>query len=284
MVSALPTWPLDAVAARGNGGLLAKIQSTPGTIGYLEAGSGIAARLPEVSLTNKYGRTLNSEQAAAYNGIGAEEEGVLPEDPSADFGKVNLLDQRGEFTWPITLVTYIYVRMDLSFMPDPEERSLLIAFLKALYDPEFVDVCATSYGFTLAEGVSYDLAQRAITMLEENLGDTATPWTFEYKPQGIVGAGDYVISTTRMSLPQDERHFSIDSYNALREDYEALQKQVNLLIAGQAGMVVAVEDEVEFTEEEKVKITAGLVMGAVGVVIALIALILPFSHVHEMRC
>jgi hypothetical protein len=60
----------------------------PGTIGYLEAGSGIDASLPEVSLKNKYGRTLNSEQAAAFDGIGAKEQGVLPEDPAADFGSV----------------------------------------------------------------------------------------------------------------------------------------------------------------------------------------------------
>jgi hypothetical protein len=279
MVSSLPAWSDDTVSCRGNSGLLSCIADVPGTIGYLEAGSGIDASLPEVSLKNKYGRTLNSEQAAAFDGIGAKEQGVLPEDPAADFGSVSLMDQSGEFTWPITLLTYVYVRLDLTFMPDPQERSLLLAFLKALYDPEFVDVCATRYGFTLAQGVSLDLAQKAIAMLETSLTPDVQPWTFEYKPNEITGTGDYVISSARLSLPQDERESNLEELKELRAQHAALKAQVDYLLANQAALLDGdFQFESEFTETEQAKITAGLVLGAVGLCFALMAWAMPFAR------
>ena len=160
MVGPLPDWPVDTEACRGTLGMNECIEQRAGTIGYNEAGIGVFAELQEISIQNKYGRLLNSQIAAANGGIGAKESDILPKDATGDFSSVSLLDQDGEYTWPITLLTYIYVRNDLSFKTDPVERALLVAFLKALFDPSFVSRCETEYGFALPAGASLDLSTR----------------------------------------------------------------------------------------------------------------------------
>ena len=96
MVGPLPDWPIDTESCRGTLGMNDCIQERAGTIGYNEAGIGLFAELEEISIKNKYGRLLTSQQAAANGGIGAKEQGILPDDPRDDFGSVSLLDQEGE--------------------------------------------------------------------------------------------------------------------------------------------------------------------------------------------
>ena len=92
MVSSQPDiWTPDVKFCRGNSGMMECIQQETGVIGYLDSGLGWGAGMSEASLKNKYGRTLNSAQAAYFNGIGVKEHGIVPSDPTADFGSVSLL-------------------------------------------------------------------------------------------------------------------------------------------------------------------------------------------------
>lgn len=187
MVGSLPDWPIDTEACKGTLGMIDCIKGRAGTIGFMDTGSGVAAGLPEISIRNKFGRLLTAQEAIAHQGVGAIEQGVLPEDPRADFSSVSLLDQDGEWTWPITLLTYIYIRQDLSFMADPDSQSLLVAFLKTLYDPDYVTQCNTKHELTLASGASLKLGLDGVKLLEASLPNTSHTWTFEGTAEAILG-------------------------------------------------------------------------------------------------
>mgnify|MGYP000538050713 CR=1 FL=1 len=181
MVSQLPEWSVDTESCRGTLGMNECIQSRSGTIGYNEVGIANFYGLNEISIKNKYGRLLTSKEAAANGGIGAITPGIMPGDPTGDFAGVSLLDQDGEYTWPIILLTYVHVRADLSFMDDPREAGLLVAFLKRLYDPAYVARCEQEMGFTLATGIALDVAQKGIEILESRLGPYVPTWEEETK-------------------------------------------------------------------------------------------------------
>lgn len=271
MVGPLPTWPLDTEACRGILGMNDCIQERAGTIGYNEAGIGQFAGLQEISIKNKYGRLLTSQQAAANGGIGAKEMGILPEDPRDDFSDVSLLDQEGEFTWPITLLTYVYVRSDTSFKTDAVERALLGAFVKALFDPSFVSPCQSKYGFFLADGPALKLAHQAIDILESGLDTSQPTWTFETKAEAIVGSGEYVLSANRRNYPAIERETNNQDVDDLKELVAELQRQVLFLTTeldeGNYGNENG--NEAEFTSKYESMIVAGVVMGALSLVLAL---------------
>ena len=62
-----------------------------------------------------------------------------------DFTTVSVMNQLGEYTWPIEDMTYVYVRAESSFLV-LQEQALLKAFLQALYDDSFVQDCVEDYG------------------------------------------------------------------------------------------------------------------------------------------
>ena len=254
--------------------MLECIKERPGTIGYIDAGQGLAAGLSEISIKNKFGRLLTSQDAIANGGVGARE-GVLPSDPSADFGSVSLMNQDGEYTWPISLLTYLMVRLDLSFIEDPREKSLLVAFLKSLYNPGFVQRCVDRYGFTLASGASYDIGQKAIAMLESNLASDTPIWTFEDRPESRIGAGDYVISSNRRSFTKRERDTNAESIEELMEAMEVLQARVTQLSAElNDGSKSTTEDGQEFSSADQTLIYVGLISGLIGLCLASVAIVL----------
>ena len=75
------------------------------------------------------------------------------------------------------------VRADSSFIENPMQQSLLVTFMKALYDIEFTDICKTSYSFELTKGPAIQLGQLRVEILEDNMNENATPWMFETKPE-----------------------------------------------------------------------------------------------------
>jgi len=153
----------------------------------------------EVYLENSFGTKLTSLESAARGGVvaAADNEGILPEKASDDFTSVSLINQPGEFTWPITLLTYIYVRQDLGFIQSPQEQSLLKAFFQALFDDSFVQQCADAYGFYKVDGHALNISLAAIDSLI--VDSAATPFSFEEKTSVVVGAGDFTISAKRQS-------------------------------------------------------------------------------------
>lgn len=198
-VGANITWDEETLGCEGSGGVTECINENEGAIGYIDAGHGINADLSEIELENQDGFLLSSEEASANGGIAAAEGNVFPLSFDEDFSNVSLLNQPGEFTWPIVLATYIYVRKELTSIEDPNEKTLLKAFLRALYTEEFNEVCVEDFGFTLPTETIRERALSAIDTLLEADG-AGTPWTFEQDTEAIIGAADFVISSKRDSI------------------------------------------------------------------------------------
>lgn len=103
-----------------------------GAIGYIDAGHGHSKGLGEVKLKNLDGLYLSTKEAnlaATASAALSATPSVIPADSSADFSSVNLYDQPGPTTFPITMITYFYVQKDVTYM-DPMTASLLKYFLK----------------------------------------------------------------------------------------------------------------------------------------------------------
>ena len=62
-------------------------------------------------------------------------------------------------------MSYVYVRKNLDFIDDPVEQSLLVTFLRALYDPAYIDQCADLFGFTPVPKNVRDIGFGGIDML-----------------------------------------------------------------------------------------------------------------------
>jgi hypothetical protein len=143
-------------------------------------------------------------------------------------------------------LTYIYVRKDLpSFIPDPEAQSLLVAFLKALYNDDYVTKCEEDFGFVRITGALRDLALEGIEMLQ--ISPEAPTWVFESSavlPEG--GQGDYVISarrklsflveqdhlverTSKLELELEEALTNMDRIEGIAKEAETTAKNADLL-------------------------------------------------------
>jgi hypothetical protein len=223
LASSLPDWPSEpTIGCSGSSGMTTCIRNLIGTIGYLDAGHGISAGLTEVELQNEAETLQTSQAAAAKGGIEAAEGDALPDSPTDDFSQVSLLNQPGEFTWPIVQMTYIYVRKDLTTLGvEPNEQSLTVAFLKSLYDPDYDTPCIDDFGFTRVSAATRQFALDAIDTLIVN--DNATEWIFEDSTtKKIIGAGDFVISKKRNNFLA----VSADSLTNMAED---MQEQVTVM-------------------------------------------------------
>jgi hypothetical protein len=71
-------------------------------------------------------------------------------------------------TWPIVQMTDVYVRKNVtSYLINPQEQSLLIACLRALYNDVYIARCRDDYGLTimtnssLPDLYSYTMAEMA---------------------------------------------------------------------------------------------------------------------------
>merc|ERR1719375_382102 len=73
----------------------------------------------------------NGVSAAGASGVAAN---VVPSDVTADWSAVNLYDQGGVNTWPIVLVSYIYVPKDWTSM-SADKAGLLKAFVDYVTGP-----------------------------------------------------------------------------------------------------------------------------------------------------
>lgn len=88
------TWDAGTVGCEGSGGMTDCIRGTPGTIGYIDAGHGIAEGLTEIELKNANNVYISSEEAANANGImAAADNAELPDSLDGTFANVNLLNQ-----------------------------------------------------------------------------------------------------------------------------------------------------------------------------------------------
>eukprot|EP00527_Entomoneis_sp_CCMP2396_P002012 CAMPEP_0198140618 /NCGR_PEP_ID=MMETSP1443-20131203/3759_1 /TAXON_ID=186043 /ORGANISM="Entomoneis sp., Strain CCMP2396" /LENGTH=427 /DNA_ID=CAMNT_0043803109 /DNA_START=186 /DNA_END=1469 /DNA_ORIENTATION=- len=242
MVGSKITWPEGTNGCEGSGGMTTCIKETPGTIGYIDAGHGIGAGLVEIELENIDGTIQSSEEAAMNGGIASAEAGVLPASPDMDFSQVSLLNRPGKYTWPIVQMTYVYVRKDLTYFNDPQEAGLVVAFLKTLFDVDYIQQCADDYGFTIPSGSVKAFGLQGIGMLE--VSNETMPWTFESSTQPIAGQDQYVISSKRARISDLERSSLTTDTAALVAENEMLKMQLNA-VANDAGMTDSQESQLK---------------------------------------
>lgn len=283
-------WPADTIACEGSGGMSSCIKANAGTIGYIDMGHGHAENLQEIELLNAAQKYISSKEASAAGGVlAAAENAALPATLEGSFADVNLLNQDGPNTWPITAMTYIYVKKDLTFIQDPASQSLLKAFLKAVYSDEYITQCEEQFGFVRISGSLRDMALESIDAL---ITDPSAPeWTFETNTTKRTGQGDYVISQKRQSYSEIEQEKLVEMIGKLSDQIAALEEQnadmsAKIVSSVPQGSVAVSSDSVKATEsssnafsmideemDEDDQVMAALVMSAVSIALWVTAIL-----------
>jgi phosphate transport system substrate-binding protein len=121
-------WPTGQ-GGKGNEGVAAAVQQTPGAIGYIEVNYALANKIAFASMKNKSGKFVR----ASADSISAAGEGAV--DKMGDSLAVNIWDQDGENAYPISAFTYIIVYKDLGYLKDQNKAKALTEFLRwAVHD------------------------------------------------------------------------------------------------------------------------------------------------------
>jgi len=206
--SAKITWPVEPTfkSVEGSPGMVAFIASTKYAIGHLDAGHGHQRNYAEVSLKNEDNKWLTSKEAIAAggslanNGIAKAGEAAvtaqeIPTDVTADFSAVNLYRKAGATTWPIVLVSYIYLNKDWSALSAGKA-----GLLKA-----FVDYVTGAEGQAMLQEFAFNPLPTAMNKWTATWTDvivkpvTVTEFTFEQSKAKWVGQGENIISVKRNS-------------------------------------------------------------------------------------
>jgi len=201
-------WPDDKdnfKAVQGSPGMQAHIKDTPYSLGYLDAGHGHDFGFGEVALTNKDGQTRTSKASIALGGVAsAGAEGVkanaFPASASADWSDVNLYDMPGANTWPIVLVSYMYVKKSQA-STNPKTAAALKAFISVIINNQ--ESLCEEFGFTAPSEALRNLAVAAASTIVYPAG--MQEFTFETDTQAYDGMKTNVISKKRHSFDDYER-------------------------------------------------------------------------------
>lgn len=141
-------WPVG-IGGKGNAGVAAAIQQTPGTIGYVELAYAVQNKLSFATLQNKEGKWV----APSLQGASAAAASQIPADM-----RVSLVNAPGADTYPIAGFTWALLYQD---QKDKAKGAALVKFLNwSIHD-----------GQTISEGLLYaklpaDLVTREETMLK----------------------------------------------------------------------------------------------------------------------
>ena len=285
----LPAWsePTETFQnCSGSPGVTSCLLESAGGIGYIDTGHGLDAGLSEVRLQSAYDPNVffhSRDGTPIGNAINAS---ILPSDPTADFSSVSFLNQGDTKTWPLILMTYIYVRTDLpSLMMQPYEQTLLVAFLRTFFISDYVNTCSKLYGFTVMNDIPSmkEYGEAAIALVEQSINSTATPpWTFESKTIPYVGAGPYVFSAKRKEIidvtVQDLTTAVTNIENELIErvgsdeetimKIDALQQQVEKILLDiallKSGITTSESSLSPFTDQDASQIKAALALSSLS--------------------
>eukprot|EP00466_Bigelowiella_natans_P013909 jgi/Bigna1/77795/fgenesh1_pg.50_\ len=177
----------------GSGGVSSGISSTDYSIGYIDSGFGHRLGLQEIKLKNRAGRFLDSKEAdlgaaatAALSQTPAQ--GGLPSIATQSFAQVSLLDKEGTNTWPITLMSYMYVEQNLTLK---EQNGQLLK--------SFIEFVLSDDGQTIAEEFSF----------------VRVPASIGSSTQMGLGAQEFAISEKRQSFADYDRGLIYTQLTAL---------------------------------------------------------------------
>lgn len=141
-------WPKkEMIGGRGNPGIAALIQQTPGAIGYLESGYAELAKLPEAVLENKSGHFIRATPASSQAALAKAE---VPDD-----FRIWAPDPEAPDGYPIVTYTWLLCYKDYTKFPgDPQAGAILKKVI----------------GFCLTDGQQYS-KELGYTPLPQNVMD-----------------------------------------------------------------------------------------------------------------
>ncbi len=116
-------WPLGQ-GGKGNEGVTAVVQKTPGGIGYVEQGYADNNDLPYGYVQNKDGNMVK----ASPDSVSAAGAGAVSEMNGAILA-ANIWNQPGTDAYPIASFTYLIVYRDLNNLPNKADAQALVDFL-----------------------------------------------------------------------------------------------------------------------------------------------------------
>lgn len=116
-------WPVGQ-GGKGNPGVAAVIQQTPGAIGYIEQNFAASNQIAYGAVKNQAGKFVRASIASISAAGGAAASG-MKERLTAD-----IWNQPGEASYPISAFAYLIVYRDLSNLPDRDHAEALSGFLK----------------------------------------------------------------------------------------------------------------------------------------------------------
>lgn len=200
--SKLNNWDESTTKVQGSAGMTDCIKDKNGGIGYLESGHGWSEALTEISLQNKEGTFTTSKQAFANGGIASAATSVEVPNADEDWGAIEFIDKAGKNTFPIVLMSYVYVRKNISvYMTEALDRGLLSLFLESLYMDEYIGQCS-KLAFTPMPAAIRNKALSGINTINWEFPaewNGKNKWKFETDTAALVGAEQYTISSKRKS-------------------------------------------------------------------------------------
>lgn len=210
-----------ALPQQGSGNVANAIAANQYSIGYIDAGHGHELGFQEISLTNKHGQKLTSKEANIPKAATAY--GTLP-DIDGDWSDVSLINLDGEDVWPITAISYIYVRTNLT----GEVGRLVKSFVLYCLSDEGQDMLPDFLFFPLLDATKKSM----VTQVNDKLSTTA--WTFELASdtQAIDGMNPDVFSGKRKSYGDYERELLVSKVDALESSVADLQSMESIPVHG----------------------------------------------------
>ena len=261
------TWPAGTFEAQGSGGMADAIENNAYSIGYIDAGHGHERGFGEIALLNAAGVYLTTLQAVISDAAApALAAGVIPADPTADFSAVNLYDQTGAATWPITMISYFYLNKNLTSM-DAHSASVLMYFVRYILSDEGQTLAESNMFSRLpAELVTYNTATLASIMLPAGYVDFFTEMASD--TQIWLGANAYVFSGKRQSYAAYER-------GQIESDIDDLRAHAAAPAAAPPALsprtAITCFSDFCFTEDELANIAVGgFVMAVLSLVIGIL--------------
>lgn len=211
-----PFWPSDTVAAEGSGGVSDAISATEYSIGYIESGHGQALGLAEVALQNKDGNYLTAADADIGSAVMQIMSSIPNADGDWDNDNLSLLDLGGEKTWPITALSFMFIRKDLTSLG--RSGPAVKAFAEMVLSTEG-QAMLPDFG---ANAVPASIIAKGVAGLAQlKFAATSTMFIHELSTLAGTGMGTHVLSVKRKRWADVEREQLVADFEKLKADYEA---------------------------------------------------------------
>jgi phosphate transport system substrate-binding protein len=117
-------WPVGQ-GGKGNEGVAAVVQQTPGAIGYLELNYAIQNKIDFGSVKNQAGKFVK----ATTNSVSAAGEGAV-KNMTGSVLEANIWNQPGADAYPVASFTYLIFYKDLNNLKNKDEAQALINFVR----------------------------------------------------------------------------------------------------------------------------------------------------------